>query len=333
MLGFLHQFVNFPALPITWLTFCAAGMVTLAWQLRASSAERSLRGGLEHLFPARWWTSKSVRIDMQAYVIRKVTDKILPSVGLMVTLFTCDIVTRNISHFRADFQPVNAGIVILSVCALTMFVVGEFSDYVSHYMQHRLAFLWELHKVHHSALFLNPLTALRGHPLATVMSQATGGLMGGAAAGFFSFWFGMNLVDIFFLSAIATKIGSISTLDALKHSHFPIGFGWLEAFLISPHMHQVHHSRLPQHWDRNFGTNLSIFDWMFGTAYRAKKGEEISLGIYGMNEEEHDTYNNLFGFYVGSLGKMMSQPPYRLVGAVAGTASVEGGIVASQQIS
>jgi hypothetical protein len=30
----------------------------------------------------------------------------------------------------------------------------------------------------------------------------------------------------------------------LKHSHFPVSFGWFDKILTSPHMHQVHHSSL-----------------------------------------------------------------------------------------
>ena len=66
----------------------------------------------------------------------------------------------------------------------------------------------------------------------------------------------------------------------LRHSPFWISFGPnVERWLISPAMHQIHHSEKLAHFDRNLGGSLAIWDRMFGTLYIPKAGEVESFGI------------------------------------------------------
>ena len=52
----------------------------------------------------------------------------------------------------------------------------------------------------------------------------------------------------------------------LQHSHMWIAFrGMLGRIFVSPAHHQVHHSDNPKHFDKNFGSCLALWDWMFGT--------------------------------------------------------------------
>ena len=64
----------------------------------------------------------------------------------------------------------------------------------------------------------------------------------------------------------------------LHHSHIWLTYGrMLEHVFISPAQHQVHHSTDPQHYDRNFGTMLALWDWLFGTLYVIKGKEKITF--------------------------------------------------------
>lgn len=52
-------------------------------------------------------------------------------------------------------------------------------------------------------------------------------------------------------------------------------------------MHIWHHSKeLPEShpYGMNFGLSLSIWDYLFGTAYISKSGKEIELGFSGDEE-------------------------------------------------
>ena len=49
---------------------------------------------------------------------------------------------------------------------------------------------------------------------------------------------------------------------------------------ISPAHHEVHHSGDPKHFNKNFGSCLALWDWMFGTLYvPAKEREKLTFGF------------------------------------------------------
>jgi sterol desaturase/sphingolipid hydroxylase (fatty acid hydroxylase superfamily) len=109
------------------------------------------------------------------------------------------------------------------------------------------------------------------------------------------------LPDIVVMTVFGTKLLTVVTMDSVKHSHIPLTFGALDKLFISPFMHQAHHGSAEVHWDKNFGTNLSIFDWMFGTAYRPEKGEQIAYGIHGYTAEALQEFNTFKGSFIAPL--------------------------------
>ena len=52
----------------------------------------------------------------------------------------------------------------------------------------------------------------------------------------------------------------------LAHSNLNVRIGPLIYLLVGPEMHRWHHSTDPTMQRQNFGNNLSLFDWIFGTA-------------------------------------------------------------------
>jgi sterol desaturase/sphingolipid hydroxylase (fatty acid hydroxylase superfamily) len=300
---------NAPTFAITWLTFFSAGVVTFAIQVYRFRRAMSFKELAHHIFPFDSWVSKSVQMDVKIYVARTLIDKLFVALPLICTVAVSSYLGSMLSRLFPGHTVAQPTYLFMIGCSIVIFLVAEFSDFLTHYIAHTTPMLWELHKVHHSALFLNPLTSKRGHPLEFIFVRATSGILCGIPVGIFTFMFGFGMMDMLFISGCAGKLGTVATLDALRHSHFPISLGWFDRIFISPHMHQVHHSSLTHHWDKNFGTNLSIFDWIFGTAYRPKKEEEIRYGLG--NVEEHD-YDRLFGALVGPVTKMwklMTQRP------------------------
>ena len=56
----------------------------------------------------------------------------------------------------------------------------------------------------------------------------------------------------------------------LQHTHLWISFrGLLGRVFISPAHHQVHHSTNPVHFNKNLGSCLAVWDWLFGTLHVA----------------------------------------------------------------
>ncbi len=187
---------------------------------------------------------------------------------------------------------------LLTLC---LFIVDDFMRFLSHYLEHRVPFLWELHKVHHSARVLNFLTAERHHPIAIVYTSL---LM----------CVGAIIVNALFLSVFADKISTIVWLGGnifwvasnflggtLRHSSVWLSYGpKIERWLISPAQHQIHHSASSQHFDRNFGSTFALWDRMFGTLYTTSRVREIIS--YGLGDETAD-YDSLAALFVTPIAK------------------------------
>jgi sterol desaturase/sphingolipid hydroxylase (fatty acid hydroxylase superfamily) len=64
-----------------------------------------------------------------------------------------------------------AGPVTIVIFTATMLIAYDISYYIYHVAQHRFPFLWELHKVHHSAEVMVGITKDRVHPLDDLMNR------------------------------------------------------------------------------------------------------------------------------------------------------------------
>ncbi len=298
---FGFDFTRVPYFAYTVATFFGAAVALYAFQIMRSGSRIGIRQFLAHCFPASGWKTKSARIDILVYLASKLTSRPIAWVGGLITISMAAAVQMALETHLSIWPQVEAGFVEIALCSLVIFLAMDFANYLTHYVQHVYPLFWELHKVHHSATFLNPATTKRMHPLGDLIDAVVSAVMTALPMGLFAFHFGFTIIDLLAMYATANFLGTVLVLDTLRHSHFPISFGKLDALIISPHMHQLHHSSLEHHWDRNFGNKLSIWDWMFGTAYKPAKGEEI---IYGLPQGAHEDYESIYGTYVGPLAKM-----------------------------
>jgi sterol desaturase/sphingolipid hydroxylase (fatty acid hydroxylase superfamily) len=145
---------------------------------------------------------------------------------------------------------------------MEVLLLSDLLIYWGHRLQHRVAFLWRFHKVHHSAEHLDWLAAHREHPLDSIY---TVGLI--------------NLPAIVLGFPLATLAGLITFrgLWAIYiHSNVRLPLGPLRALIGAPELHHRHHDR-----DRDAGNyaNLSpLMDVLFGT-YRCPDHEPEAFGI------------------------------------------------------
>ena len=68
----------------------------------------------------------------------------------------------------------------------------------------------------------------------------------------------------------------------------------MEYLIISPAQHQVHHSVLKQHHDKNFGVALAVWDWLFGSLHHSEKIENLKLGIHINQKEDTHSLRSLY---------------------------------------
>ncbi|SMM99743.1 FIG00388189: hypothetical protein [uncultured Candidatus Thioglobus sp.] len=167
---------------------------------------------------------------------------------------------------------------VITLFTLSLFILSDFSRYWLHRFMHTVPWLWRFHKVHHSAKVLNPLTFYRVHPVESLLFGLRYSLVIGMVSGVFIYGFGA-ILGIYEFLGVNALVFVFSLIGAnLRHSHIKIGFGAVvERLLISPHQHQIHHSK--QHIDVNFGGFLAIWDWMFSSLMLSKNVRKLSFGI------------------------------------------------------
>jgi sterol desaturase/sphingolipid hydroxylase (fatty acid hydroxylase superfamily) len=137
--------------------------------------------------------------------------------------------------------------------ALLAFVLSDFVAWLSHWTHHRLPTLWQFHAVHHSQREMNVLSDNRQHVVETIVA---------ATIGFLPAWFlGLDTAKA------ATLAVSTVYVSAFIHTNIRTNLGPLRFVFVSPQAHRVHHSIEPRHYDTNFGTVFSWWDYLFGTRY------------------------------------------------------------------
>lgn len=164
--------------------------------------------------------------------------------------------------------------------AFLIYAFGDHNIYWTHRLFHRLRPLWRLHRFHHAPPILTPLTAFRFWPPETLVHMLAFALGEGLAIGLASLIFGLGISPEKLLGVNIIAVAWMLAFSHLRHSHMPLAYPrWLSYVLISPAMHQVHHSVDSIHHDKNFGTAFALWDWLYGTLYIPSKDERISFGL------------------------------------------------------
>jgi sterol desaturase/sphingolipid hydroxylase (fatty acid hydroxylase superfamily) len=87
---------------------------------------------------------------------------------------------------------------------------------------------------------------------------------------------GFGIEEVFAAHIIALTIGHFN------HSNVNVPLGPLKYILNNPQMHIWHHAReIPNKYGANFGLSLSIWDYLFKTAWVPGNGRDIELGFKG----------------------------------------------------
>jgi sterol desaturase/sphingolipid hydroxylase (fatty acid hydroxylase superfamily) len=160
--------------------------------------------------------------------------------------------------------------VVLSIMALDLAV------YLHHVLFHYLPTLWSLHKVHHADLDFDVTTGLRFHPLEILLSMlgkvAVVLLLGTPPLAVLIFEVLLNATSMFNHGNVRLP----TQLDRL-----------LRLFVVTPDMHRIHHSAIPQETNRNYGFNLPWWDYIFGT-YRDHPSVSHTKMTIGLSEYQQD---------------------------------------------
>ena len=245
-------------------------------------SEKSLKISIEKLFDGRVWQHSSTRVDVSLLFINTILKSFLFAGVAISSIMVAKVVVKQLYGFFPDHVATkwSYGFVV-GTYSLTSFIALDFTRFFQHYLFHKIPFLWRVHKVHHSAEVLTPLTLYRTHPVESVVSAFRRVIVVGVISGFFIFH-AQSTIDAYAILGVNAFDFAFNFFGSnLRHSHVWLSFGPLNHIFISPAQHQVHHSRAEKHIDKNLGFALSLWDKLFGTFYQIHKKEFLIFGIRG----------------------------------------------------
>jgi sterol desaturase/sphingolipid hydroxylase (fatty acid hydroxylase superfamily) len=161
-------------------------------------------------------------------------------------------------------------------------VLMDYTLYLWHVLTHRVPLLWRFHQVHHVDLDLDTSTALRFHFGEMVLSvpwRAAQVLLIGVSPRALSLWQTLTLIEVLFHHSNAELPAAVERR--------------LCRFIVTPRMHGIHHSIVPEEQNANWSSGLTVWDWLHGTLRLNVPQEEIVVGVPAYREPAEVTLPKL----------------------------------------
>jgi sterol desaturase/sphingolipid hydroxylase (fatty acid hydroxylase superfamily) len=213
---------------------------------------------IERIAPVEQHTTPGIRLN---FCITGLNYLLHIALGPLIAMLTVAVV--NAAGGGWIVLP-NGGWGLLAGLAAYAFLADAL-EYWFHRAQHRWPLLWAMHSLHHSDPELNATSTGR------------------------HFWADhlLKLLTIYLLVGIVFKANPaiiglylvMSFYNVFSHMNLRVGFGRMAFLLNSPQYHRVHHSALPEHYNRNYAALFPIFDVLFGTYYPPRTGEFPATGL------------------------------------------------------
>ncbi|MDH5455374.1 MAG: sterol desaturase family protein [Gammaproteobacteria bacterium] len=182
--------------------------------------------------------------------------KILPLLGWGFAMQHLAVFDMPLAWFDASAR----GIALWVLAALAW----DFCYYWFHRFSHEISILWAAHAVHHQSEDYNLSTALR--------QTSTGFLFG---------WiFYLPLFVVGFPLEVLLAVNAVNLIYQFwVHTQLVRRLGPLEAVLMTPSHHRVHHAQNERYIDRNYGGMLIVWDRLFGTYEPESDDDPVVFGV------------------------------------------------------
>ncbi len=186
----------------------------------------------------------------------------LASVGIYVSKFQL---------FNAENLPKWLGLVLF-------FIVSDFVQWNTHRLLHRIPWLWNFHKVHHSVKEMGFAAHLRYHWMEPVVYKSL-------------LYIPLALIANYKSQDVAIVYFFTIAVGHLNHANLGWDYGVFKYIFNNPKMHIWHHAKaLPKNvsYGVNYGLTLSLWDYIFKTAHVPHSGRDIELGFKGDEQFPND---------------------------------------------
>ncbi len=144
----------------------------------------------------------------------------------------------------------------------------DYTLYLWHVVTHKVPLLWRFHQPHHVDLDMDASTAIRFHFGELALSvpwRAAQVVTIGVSPLALSAWQTFTLVEILF-----------------HHSNVELPIEvewWLCGLVVTPRLHGIHHSIVPEEQNSNWSSGLTVWDWLHGTLRLDVPQGEITIGV------------------------------------------------------
>jgi sterol desaturase/sphingolipid hydroxylase (fatty acid hydroxylase superfamily) len=290
------------------LSALCIAVVFLVARRRSDKRQVKYRVMARALFP-RWLRRPSFRADIGFLLLNVLLSAMLVGWAIVSARTVSDIVSGVLAGMFGVLPSTGLNeLTTRSIATAFLFLAYEFSYWFDHYLSHRIPLLWDFHKVHHTAEVLSPLTNFRVHPIDSLVFGNILGLSLGITGGVLTF---LQLGSPFEVGGTNLILVAFFFITVhLQHSHVWIATtGLLGRVIMSPAHHQIHHSNSPKHFNKNFGSCLSIWDWVFGTLHvPERKRERLTFGVTTRAPEHHTAVGSLLLPFVQAVKRLRPRP-------------------------
>ena len=194
-----------------------------------------------------------------------------------VTIVVLNAITRALApHLPHVVSWQNAGVVDVVIEVTACLLVAELVNWGSHWAKHKHTWLWQFHLQHHVETRYSVNLTLHTHGVEVIVTGvAMSSLL--CVLGFSRF-----AVDAFTVAYFCANV--------YKHCSARMSLGPLDAIFVGPAYHRLHHARAADMngWHGNYGSVLTVFDVLFGTARFPEQHEldEVYARTPGVDGDE-----------------------------------------------
>jgi sterol desaturase/sphingolipid hydroxylase (fatty acid hydroxylase superfamily) len=249
-----------------WVYLCSGlAIAWLASKLYLLKSAHQTNGFFKTYFSKDIWWHPSAKTDYWYYLVNAVLMAWIASQFWVTDRRLGELLDQVFGEQQIIADAGQSGWMVKVIFTIFFFIAYDLGRFVAHSLLHDVPWLWEFHKVHHSAEVLTPITAFRVHPIDLMVMAWVPVLFTGMLTWVTHRWIASDITFFTFMGFHAL-VWVFNLVDHLRHWHVWVHYGpKLNNWLISPAHHQLHHSANPAHWGCNRGYELAIWDRLYGS--------------------------------------------------------------------
>jgi len=120
------------------------------------------------------WLGSSAIVDYCLIFFNSAVKVLVISPFLIYALYIAEGINAYFIETIGPSELAWSATTIVIIYTIAIVVVNDFFSFLIHYFMHRIPFLWEFHKIHHSATTLTPFTQYRIHPIELILNNIKG---------------------------------------------------------------------------------------------------------------------------------------------------------------